>query len=245
MVVPVLSRVVHVPMSAGIVAMAFGAKARAEAAKLADNLWHDCELPLTVVGDEPVPGTNWRQWEGPSPYDSGAEHNFRFRAGRVKPFLHEYLDAERCLYLDTDCKVVGDLSPAFDLLERFDLLVTEHPSQLCSQLYNKPRAGWYHNRREAAFCGEVWGTLQVPYWNSGVIFWRQGEAAHRVFSAWAEEWQRFSQWDEQLALMRAAYANPCRLQVLPIGWNAPHEWQAEAVFHWYGRGTSRTNPTEA
>jgi len=32
-----------------------------------------------------------------------------------------------------------------------------------------------------------------------------------------------------------------RLMVLPVGWNAPHANQAKAVFHWYGRGTSRVD----
>lgn len=227
-------------MTTAVVSMAFGENARKEAANLAASL-AEHGYGLIVVGDGPVSGADFMEWQGEHPFDVTADRNFRFRAGRVKPYLHEYLDAERCLYLDTDCQVVGDLAPAFDLLERYDLLVTEHPSQLCSQLYNKPRAGWYHNRREANYCGEVWGTLQVPYWNSGVIFWRQGEASARVFDAWAAEWPRFAQWDEQLALMRAAYANPCRMRVLPVGWNAPHKWQAEVVFHWYGRGTSRTN----
>ncbi len=227
-------------MTLAVVSMAFGERARKEAAHLAASLAAR-DYSLTVIGDAPVKGCEWKEWEGESPFDPDGLHNFKFRAGRVKPHLHEYIDAERCLYLDTDCEIVGDLAPAFDLLERYDMLFTEHPGQLCSQLYNKPRAGWYHNRREAAWTGDAWGTLAVPYWNSGVIFWRAGEPARRVFASWAEEWPRFAQWDEQLALMRAAYQNPCRVCVLPVGWNAPHERQAEVIFHWYGRGTSRTN----
>lgn len=223
-----------------IVCMAFGDKARKEAAALAESVKAH-GYPLTVVGDAPVKGARFVRWEGESPFDAGADRNFKFRAGRVKPHLYKYMESERCLYLDTDCKIVGDLAPAFAKLSEYDMMFTEHPAQLCSQLYNKPRAGWYHNRREATWTGGVWGTLCVPYWNSGVIFWRQGKASARVFDAWAEEWPRFAQWDEQLALMRAAYANPCRVLVLPVGWNAPHEHQAEVVFHWYGRGTSRTN----
>jgi hypothetical protein len=219
------------------VCMAFGSKARAEARVLARSV----PVPLTVVGDEPVPGCDWREWQGESPFDSGGGHNFQFRAGRVKPYLHEYVDADHVLYLDTDCRIVGPLDAAWEALESRDLLVAEHPAQLCSQLYNKPKAGWYHNRREARYTGSEWGTLCIPYWNSGVIFWRQGEAMRRVFAAWSAEWRRFAQWDEQLALMRAVYAHPVRLMVLPVGWNAPHSHQAEAVFHWYGRGTSRTD----
>ncbi len=224
-------------MSRAIVCMAFGEKARAEAAKLSEST----PYPLVCVGDKPVPGCEWKAWKGDSPFDEAGGHNFQFRAGRVKPFLHEYVEADKVLYLDTDCKVVGPLDDAFDALDRYDMCIAEHPSQLASQLYNKPRAGWYHSRREARWTEHRWGTLALPYWNSGVIFWRQGEAMRRVFAAWADEWLRFAQWDEQLALMRAVYNNPVRLMVLPVGWNAPHANQAEAVFHWYGRGTSRVD----
>lgn len=225
----------------GIVCMAFGAKARAEAATLVGALERSGNhYPVVCVGDEPVPGTVWRRWDGDDPFERDEAFNYRFRAGRVKPHLHEYAEFERCLYLDTDCEPLRSLEGGFDLLDDHDLCVAEHPHGLCNNLYNKPNAGWYHNRREAAATMAEWGTGAVPYWNSGVLFFRRSEATRRLFAAWACEWQRFSQWDEQLALMRAAWANPLRLCVLPVGWNAPHRHQAEVIYHWYGRGTSRS-----
>lgn len=224
----------------GIVCMAFGAKARAEAQTLVGALERSGNhYPVVVVGDESVPGAVFRRWDGEDPFEEDSLRNYRFRAGRVKPHLHEYVDFDRCLYLDTDCKPLRSLAPGFDLLESFDFAVAEHPGQLCNALYNKPNAGWYHNRREAAATIAEWGTGAVPYWNSGVLFFRRCDATVRLFHAWDKQWRRFGQWDEQLALMRAAYRNPLRVCVLPVGWNAPHSSQAEVIFHWYGRGTSR------
>lgn len=229
----------------GLVYIAFGEKARAEAsrsyssARKAGN-----ELPAMIVGDGPAAGLELLPWEGPNPYDPTRPPGFRFSAGLVKPRLPDLIPWEECLYLDCDTEVLGELAPAFDLLARFDLLFTMHPGQNVNQLYNKDRAGWYHNRQERdATIGEL-GSGDIPYWNSGVIFWRKGEPASRVFAAWAEEWPRFGQWDEQLALMRAAFRCPARLAVLPAGWNHPHRARARAIFHNYGRGVVRVNTHE-
>ncbi len=80
-------------MSRQVVCMAFGEKARAEAARLAASV----PLPLVCVGDEPVRGCEWKRWRGEPPFDRDGGHNFQFRAGRVKPHLHEYVEADTVL----------------------------------------------------------------------------------------------------------------------------------------------------
>lgn len=221
-----------------VIAMAFGAKARKEAAALARSL-SEWDYELTVVGDEQVEGCDWHRWEGESPFDASAHRNFQFHAGRVKPFLHEYVEARRALYLDTDCRIVGPLDKAFEALDSHDMCIAEHAGYQCHRLCDKAGRMWPQDDSESAWTGRHWGTMHLPYWNSGVIFWRPGKPMQRVFKAWHKEWLRFAQWDEQLALMRAVYANPVRLMVLPVGWNAPLARQAEAIHHWYGIGTSR------
>lgn len=221
------------------VCMAFGENARREAAALAENL-AGYDLPLTVVGDEYVPGCVWKPWRGADPFDHDDASSHPFRAGRVKPFLHEYIDADCCLYLDTDAAVVGDVARGFDLLDAYDFAVADHAGPLVAHCHSFPGQAWHHDPEERAFTAREWGTGAVPFWNSGVLFWRRGEASASVFRAWAREWARFGQWDEQMALMRAVYANPCRLLVLPVGWNAPHARDAVVIHHWYSKCTSRT-----
>jgi hypothetical protein len=229
-------------VSTAVVCMAFGANARAEAATLADNL-AGYGLPLTIVGDAPVRGARWRKWEGDDPFDRADKSSHPFRAGRVKPFLHEYIDADRCLYLDTDSAVVGDVARGFALLDEYDFAIADHGGPLAQHCHSSPGQAWYHGPEERALTVREWGTGAVPFWNSGVIFWRAGEAATRIFRAWSEEWLRFGEWDEQMALMRAVRANPCRLLVLPVGWNAPHREHAVVIHHWYSKCTSRAKDT--
>lgn len=229
--------------------MAFGEKAAREAKKLMANLAETHpQLGRIVVGDRRVDGAEWHRWTGPDPFDREAAHNYHFRAGRVKPYLHRYVPWDQTLYMDTDAVVIGDLTPAFAMLDTFDICVTYHPdphrriaTQDVDALYNKPLCGWYHNRREREYTTDLFGDGITPYWNSGVILWRKCPESERALLAWADEWERFAQWDEQLALMRAVRANPLRLCVLPVAWNAPHRNLARVVFHWYGRGSSRDN----
>lgn len=241
------------PPDCGVVCAAFGKRAAKQAADLMESIVRTHpRLGRLVVGDTPVPGTAFARWTGADPFDRDAEHNYHFRAGRVKPFLYGIAPWDRTMYIDTDAQIIGDLTPAFAMLDTFEMLTTYHPdprlhiaTQDVDALYNKPRAGWYHNRREREYTCDLFGDGLTPYWNSGVIFWRRCEAVSTVLAAWAVEWQRFSQWDEQLALMRAVRAHPLRLAVLPVSWNAPHRNLARVVYHWYGKGTSRDNGDDA
>lgn len=232
--------------------MAFGEKARAEAALSVASLHeHMPGLPVVLVGDGPVEGAEHVGWTGASPFDLKADKNYRFKAGRVKPHLYHAAPWQQVLYMDCDTRVLADLTPAFDLLDTYSMLPTYHPdphravpTQNVAALYNKPRAGWYHNRREREATIAEWGDGDVPYWNSGVLFYRHCAAVERVMAAWYQQWLRWEQWDEQLALMRATWENPLPLLVLPVAWNAPHREQARYVFHDYGRATVRTNDPE-
>lgn len=238
-------------MDAGVVLMPFGSKARRQAAQVVASLRASGnEYPVLCVGDGKVAGADYLPWEGADPFDRQGLRNFRFLAGRVKPHLHALVPWERTLYLDSDVRVLAKLAPAFSLLQRWELLVALHPdphglsaSQNVAALYNKRLAAWQHNleERDATMAGWA-GDGDVPFWNSGVLFWRRCPAVATLMAAWATEWERWQQWDEQLALMRAAYAHPLHVLVLPVSWNAPHRHQAKAIFHWYGRGTVRENP---
>lgn len=197
-------------------------------------------IPCTAIGDTPVPGIDFIEWRGQSPFDKSCRQNFQFRAGRIKPGLYDHTPYDLTLYIDADTNFIGNIKPGFEYLLEHDLAVTQETLQIC-QLYNKPKAGWEINIRERDQTIHEIGRGDINFWNSGVLFFRKSEATKRVFAAWYDEWMRFQQWDEQLALMRAILKNDPIIKVLPIGWNAPHREWATHIYHWYGRGTSRTN----
>lgn len=229
-------------VSEGIIYICFGTKAMAGLLASVESLrrtGHD--YPVAVIGDTEVGGTTFIRWEGESPFDVTRKPHLRFRAGRIKPWIYELSPFDRTLYLDCDTEIMGDLRPAFDWLDRFELLIAKHPepAQDVGQLYNEPKAGWFHNMRERDHTMKTFGSGDVPYWNSGVLWFRKSAAVQAVFQSWRDEWRVFQEWDEQLALMRAVFTHPLRLLVLPETWNHPHRKLAGAIFHNYGRGVVR------
>lgn len=231
--------------SAGIMYMCWGEKAMKQVAKSAASLQTiGIDMPVCVVGDPPPCPLDWdvRQWLGESPFDPNAKRNFQFRAGRVKPFLYEYTPFERTLYIDADTEFVGDFTAGFELLDDYDLALTEESLTL-GGLYNKKQAGWEINLIERdATIQELGGDARRKFINSGVIFFRKSPAAQRVFEEWGRQWLRWQQWDEQLALMRAVHAVPdATVKALGVEWNHPHREQAGIIFHNYGRGVARMN----
>lgn len=227
----------------GIVYVAFGDKAAREAAQSIATLAKiGADYPVAVVGDRAVAGAEFIRWSGSDPFDASDRHNFQFRAVYPKSALAGLSPFERTLYLDVDTTFLRDPAPAFDMLDDWQLLVTTHVlDHVVGNLFNAKNAGWYHNRRERRVTVAEFGDGDVPYINSGVIFWKRCAAVQRVFDAWLEEWKRFAQWDEQLALMRAIRKHPCRVLTLPVAWNAPHRSDAVYVHHAYGRGHARSD----
>jgi hypothetical protein len=224
----------------GVVYIVFGQKALNEVSASIESLRKFHDYPIATVGNVEVPGTTFIEWNGESPYDTDAIHNFQFKAGRVKPSLYKLSPFDLTLYLDCDTRILQDISFGFQLLEKWDMLIAKHPNQTIAQLYNKPRAGWFHNIKERNSTIQEWdGNGEVPYWNSGVIFWKKCDNIKWVFETWRTEWLRYCQWDEQQALMRAVYNNPCKILVLPESWNHPHKHLAKLIFHNYGRGSAR------
>ena len=117
---------------------------------------------------------------------------------------------ERTIFLDTDTWVSGDLGPAFELMSRFDLLVT--PAHIVRD--------YAFERDEAPFS-------EVPdafgYFNSGFFGFRRGEATRGFIEVWQSlyegETRRFTVNDQpalRLALWRERQAS---FHVLPTAYN--------------------------
>jgi len=84
---------------------------------------------------------------------------------------------DRCLYLDTDTIVVGDLSPGFALLDRFEFAAEQI-------------GGGHHY--------EVPGLpSSFPEISGGVLFWRPTESVKEFFRMWREFYDAYDQSKEQ------------------------------------------------
>lgn len=107
---------------------------------------------------------------------------------------------ERCVFLDTDTHVCGDLSDLFSLLDRFDLAAA--PETL---------RGWHYTLPEvpAAF----------PEYNTGVIAFRRGPATEEFFRTWKADYETLHASNgfvtDQPAFRRAAFRVGVRIAPLP------------------------------
>jgi precorrin-6B methylase 2 len=226
----------------GIIYMAFGAKAAKGVEQSVASLRKlGLEFPVTVVGNNRVEGLGFREWQGQSPFDATQKPNFQFRAGRVKPFLYDYSPYDWTLYIDADTEFLQDITAGFRSLAEQDVAIAEERLTI-SQLYNKMQAGWEINIQEQRQTLREIGHDE-RFLNSGVIFFRKGKKTKQLFEVWAREWQRYQQWDEQLALTRAIYQiKGLEVKRLDTDWNCPQRNDSKTIviFHNYGRGVVRS-----
>ena len=111
---------------------------------------------------------------------------------------------ERCLFLDTDTRVCGDLSAGFALLDRFDF-AGEHS-----------HSGHHY---------EVPGLpTSFPEINSGVLFWKKNASTQALFERWRELYdadvEKYGgrKWDQK-SLRQAVWESDVRFTNLPMSYN--------------------------
>jgi hypothetical protein len=237
--------------SVGIIYMAFGEKAGKAIIKSQATLRRlGYKYPVFIIGDKDadIDGLKYSQfmeYKGDSPYDITKAKNFKFRAGRIKPHICLASPFEFNLYLDADTQFISPVHSAFEMLHDYDIMVTEEKLSL-ADLYNKKFAGWELNLEERDVTmieiGDITGKRK--FINSGVMFFRRNKRTIKLFSDWSKEWQRFQEWDEQLALIRALHNHPeIKINQLPVEWNYPHYRDDIYIYHHYGRGDVRINPS--
>lgn len=229
----------------GIIYMAFGEPAVQGVMSSVNSLHRlGLDVPVCIVGDTPIKGMQFIEWDGESPFDATCAHNFQFRAGRIKQGLVRLTPFERTLYIDADTEFMSKkVLQGFRFLDDHDMALARELLEI-GQLYNKPLAGWEINIKERdATIKELGGDKTTPFLNSGVIFFRKNEAVARVFEAWGKAWLEWQQWDEQLSLMRAMHrvGRNVKVKCLEVDWNHPHRDQAGIIFHNYGRAVVRSN----
>ena len=104
----------------GVLYMAYGAPARAEAEKSMRSLHRHNDLPTFIVNEVVCQNVHGVPKEG---YYAGRR---AFLPGRVKPNFAKLTPFDMTLYLDADTRVMGDLTPIFSLLEiGYEMVFTE------------------------------------------------------------------------------------------------------------------------
>lgn len=118
----------------------------------------------------------------------------------VDKLLARHCPFERAIFLDTDTKVFGDLSPVFDLLEQFDLAALQDVNR-----------GWHYAMPDVP--------LAFSEFNTGVIAFRRSAAIEQFFAAWRTHYDELHRTlglvNDQPAFRRALYLSALRVAPLP------------------------------
>lgn len=110
----------------------------------------------------------------------------------VKTSVLDFADRELVLYVDADVEVRGDLSPAWRLLERFDVLLQGHPVPI-------------HKPFELA--PGVPGSV-FPHFSGGMFFLRNDRAAREFLANWRDRLIESGLHRDMPALARTVYDLP-------------------------------------
>ena len=110
----------------------------------------------------------------------------------IKTQAIKFAPFDKCLFLDCDTEVRGDLSVMFQCLDRFDVIM-----KMNSRPYLK----------DYEVSEGVPGYL-LPICNSGVIFFRNGSKAETFFNNWQSNFVKFGKKSDQPALACAIYQQP-------------------------------------
>jgi hypothetical protein len=225
-------------MERGVVYMAWGDNARQQAETSIRSLWRYAPgMPVLVVGDEPAVA-HFSVFKHVSartidvdPFDFGQRNGWKFLAGRIKPLLYELSPFEKTLYVDADSEFCASPDRGFALLERWDFVVAESRFGCVGDAPFLPT-----EREETA----AWlGTPLHIFHNSGMLFWKRCPEVAELMQLWSEEWQRYGDWDEQIALLRALMRSQTLFLTVPFDWNTNLQERATLLFHAYGTHAAR------
>lgn len=140
---------------------------------------------------------------------------------------HHTTTADRVLYLDADSEILGDLTPAFDLLAEFDVLL--RPFDLPGKFAFDLLPG-------------IDGRLFPQFWGGG-IFYRRSPAAIALLERWEDRYSASGLARDQPALARAVLDTQ-GVRILPMNavWGAfsgdaarPPDWPkrpSPVIYHY-------------
>ncbi len=168
------------------------------------------DIPTVLVTNIPVdPASITDSFDRVVVRDEGADRN-----RLAKTSILDVVTAETMIYLDADAEVVGDLEPAFVMLDRFDVILRMHPVPV-----NKPF------ELAPGIPGQVF-----PHMSGGMFLLRNGGPARDFLAQWQRRMIESGLSRDQPALARAVYDLPdLRILMLNAVWLAD-EFETEALF---------------
>ncbi len=177
----------------GFVYVATGPGYIDEARRSAESLRrHHPGLPICLITDQSVVSV-------------GAFSEVR---APIRPAEHKPIDKllayeapyDRCVFLDTDTRVFGDLTPLFAVLDRFDLAAHQDINR-----------GWHYELPDVPLC--------FSEFNTGVIAFRKNAAVEEFFRAWRQSYDELNRAlglvNDQPGFRRALYHSTLRVAPLP------------------------------
>jgi len=227
---------------AGVMYMAFGERSLKAAINSYHSLLQFCHFPAVIVGDYPTDEIPHIPWTGETPWQNDEPIGQRFYAGRVKPFFYRLSPFEKTLYLDADTEIYRDITPGFDLLDKWDICIADDPRTLESTFRvskQGPRWDWIREQRD--FTHNYIGKASNPQINTGVIFFRKSVGSGIFFTDWYREWMKFPRWDEQMPFMRAEHnCRVTKIYHLPTIWNTNSaDRHDKIIYHMWGLQKAR------
>jgi hypothetical protein len=220
-------------MQNGVIYIAFGQRYVDEAIYSAESLKQHSDLPVTLFTDLDVS----------SPFiDSVVKINPQHKRAKVD-FIAES-PYERTLYLDSDTKIVRDISDLFDLLDKFDVAASHD-----------------HSRKTYRW-SKVSAYASIPYpfpeYNGGVLLFRRNDAVEAFLALWRERFhenKHLTNGQDQATLRISLWESDVRLHTLPPEFNVRNEAVrqkilkraqqpeeqgvlAPRIYHWHGLAKS-------
>lgn len=110
----------------------------------------------------------------------------------------------RTLYLDTDIRLLEDISELFTLLDRFDIALTHAHARNRA----KTRQNWRINLPDC-----------FPQLNGGVILYRKNEEVLSFLADWSASYREAGFRKDQVTLRELIWSSNLRLYVLPPEYN--------------------------
>ena len=219
----------------GLIYIVYGRWAAHQAQASLESLVRHGQWPVLIVGDKEGralakgrPDTEYLPLAGVQPFRDDAT----FLAGLVKPRLPELCTWPKAVYVDADTTWVGSPAPLFELLDTWELLLTDTLNRTLRDNVLGEEIAEY--TRQA-----LYGARHLVYPNSGVLAWRKTPRVLAAMQRWQAEWELHRTWDEQLALWRAVLRAEVDYLLLPNIWNTCQKAQAVMLWHRYGTGAAR------
>jgi len=217
--------------------MAWGKNAMREATKSIISLRReDKNIPILLLGDAEackafaIEGIETREVDV-NPFRKVRRSKRRpdaieFVHARLFRLLYDLSPFDETLYLDVDTEFITPPDLAFSFLQDWDFVLAETMQRTVN--------AYKGDKKEFAWTRWWIGDGNILYHNAGVFLWRRNEKVRELFRLWFEEWERFENWDSQVALLRALARSDVLFLTLPHTWNCYYYEQAFLLWHGFG-----------